>query len=170
MTAVPKQVNRKLFAETADEIEKNPGAYDQWTYGIHNDGHFDCIELYCDTPCCVAGWFLALTDPDNSLRDGLPPKTIVYKWDWCDNIEDDASSRAAEVAGLSIGQSRALFAEMWPVEWFDGKESPLPLLNKRGTAGWAVPTPDQAIQVLRRVANYGIVSFYQASHFYNGGE
>lgn len=166
------ELNRELFTETANEIEKNPDAYDQWYSGIHWDGHFNCVELTCNTPCCIAGWFLALTDQDklNRMREGdpmygLPHKGIV--WEDPDNtIEESMFEIAREKAGMNEGQAIALFNEMWPKQWLDGRESPLPMLEERDNTKWIVPTPEQAVTVLRRIAKHGMVTFYRATHFY----
>ena len=155
---VQLSLNAPLFLQTADVIEADPEAYNQYEYGVYGDRDVEgdyALAPSCGSPCCVAGWFTWLTHMNNVGDDIVP---IVF------HDESDGEQEIDRIGqmegGLTDLEASCLFNANWPDHWFSTVEEnsgqPLVLENTysfRSTT--SRPTPEQAVKVLRYAAKYG---------------
>ena len=91
-------VNKELFNDIADAIEKEPKMYDQSAWG----------NFTCNTPGCIAGWATHLkgVNPEEFNEDNLVENAVRYLF----NVtpEEEFPSEFFPV----------LFYAWWPVSWF----------------------------------------------------
>ena len=156
-------LNVKLIERTAQWIEDHPFHYVQTTWGnLHkNEEHPDDSEeflydvvLSCNTPCCVAGHFVALGTYEDD--DSIPDKPF---WPTGEDALPKSYQHlvciAKNMAGLSELEANRLFWGMWPEEWVQEDEGPLILPDRGIGIRHFYPTSKDAIHVLRRLAKYG---------------
>ena len=126
-------LNTELLLKVADAIEEHPDLYDQSSYGRMKD------PLKCGTPCCVAGWALALS-PGGFRGVGIDV--------------DDISLLAGVRLGLGFLGRGELFCDIWPENWFIAAGcygKPVP----------CTPSPEEAVKILRAMAkNPGDFQFF----------
>jgi len=137
MAPTKRPLNTELLQHLADAIEGQPTLYDQRSVGLveYRLGEEGKLVEYlpCETPCCVAGWTVRLTDRRaNSLRLQHSSQAVLRA--------------AAECLGLTDPEARALFAARWPVGWLPPEARPA------GAADLFEPTAPQAAALLRRLA------------------
>ena len=126
-------MNIKLWNEAVDWIEEHPEEYDQREPGLTLPDSLQ-RHYHCSAPCCFFGVVGMLTDL------------------MCDS-SNDLRMMVRELLGLTPVEAAALFGEQWPRDWFR-RIGADPAPNDYGMATIR-PTPQEAITILRRMAEEG---------------
>lgn len=132
-------MNKELFKQVQNAIEKEPAHYDQQDYGrdtTNTHGHRG-IAIGCGTPGCIAGHALAIS--------GL----------WIEDEWVTISDAARMQLGISNKEAFWLFDATWPVSWFEDSSEPI-AIGRYGERELA-PSPQDAIEVIDRIINYGFI-------------
>lgn len=125
---MPRDLNRSLLRQIADEIENYPELYNQSVWGWYR-GSLASLHS-CKTPCCVAGFAVAIA---NTQMEG-----------------NDIIENASCALNLRPGEAAQLFDPFWPGEWW--KKAGLP-----GFAANEIPNASEAPAILRAIADGRIV-------------
>ena len=125
-------VNKKLFNEIADAVEKEPSLYDQSYWG----------NCDCGSPACIAGWAVHLA--------GVSRATLATG----DGIDVVAAqqlfgSKAAKTARADLLQ---IFSPWWPNNWFS-LAGVKPKGRDLGVGYDRKPTAGQAVKICRAIAD-----------------
>lgn len=140
----------------SDYMEADPDAPGRFTLYRPMDGE-DPTE--CGTACCVAGWAYYLTHEGTQAdgvheRHGVPDPSPAG---W------PAQHKTAQaVLGLTVAEACVLFAESWPVEWWqqagidhDVEQSEIHERRAEGLPACKIPNADEAIAILSMIADTG---------------
>ena len=128
------KLNVDLLRDAADAIESSPELYCQNSFG---DTTLN-VKHKCGTPCCVAGFIVAVGRP--YLSSSRPSFASV-------------ETLAAKLLNIDVEDVLALFEAVWPIAWFEKAGL------KTGThKGWyGSPNPKEAATILRAMADDGYI-------------
>ena len=125
-------VNKELFNEIADAIEKKSSLYDQASWG----------NIDCGSPACIAGWAVHLA--------GVSRATLATG----DEIDVAAAQQlfGSKAATTARGNLLQIFSPWWPNNWFS-----LAGVKPKGrdleVAYDRKPTAGQAVKICRAIAD-----------------
>lgn len=145
-------MNKELFKQIQDSIEKEPAHYDQENYGetVKNAHGHRKMTVSCGTPGCIAGHALALS--------GL----------WIEDEWMPLSDAAMMELDISRAEAFWLFDTKWPESWLENVSEPL-AIGEYGESE-VTPSPQDAIKVIDRIINYGFTDISdEEEEWYDNG-
>ena len=148
-------MNREAMRAVAERIESSGDGYSQCSYGgpivTRERGLLHRNE--CGTPCCIAG--------HAALLMGRWPIRLLTGEDHLDAIHRTAQ----ETLGLDEEDGLRLFADLWPVTWFQTARIPRHeyLAVAYGDEEMAEPARAHACSILRLMADLGTVDLEAAT-------